>query len=134
MALLRFIDHVAITVADVERTTQFNDRLFGAEVPFDHAPQGKTLVRTVIIGGAVRINVHQQGNGIDLVADKPTPGSVDICFRFGGSIAEAEALLKDNGIEIIEGPSPRIDNEGNQAQSVYFKDPDGNLVELMSND
>ncbi len=134
MALLRFIDHVAITVADVERTTQFYDRLFGAEVPFDHAPQGKTLVRTVIIGGAVRINVHQQGNGIDLVADKPTPGSVDICFRFGGSIAEAEALLKDNGIEIIEGPSLRIDNEGNQAQSVYFKDPDGNLVELMSND
>lgn len=134
MALLKFIDHVAITVADVERTTQFYDRLFGAEVPFDHAPQGKTLVRTVIIGDAVRINVHQQGNGIDLVADKPTPGSVDICFRFGGSIAEAEALLKGHGIEIIEGPSLRIDNEGNQAQSVYFKDPDGNLVELMSND
>lgn len=134
MALLKFIDHVAITVADVERTTQFYDRLFGAEVPFDHAPQGKTLVRTVIIGDAVRINVHQQGNGIDLVADKPTPGSVDICFRFGGSIAEAEALLKGYGIEIIEGPSLRIDNEGNQAQSVYFKDPDGNLVELMSND
>ncbi|MCB2047966.1 MAG: VOC family protein [Novosphingobium sp.] len=133
MALLKFIDHVAITVADVERTTQFYDRLFGAEVPFDHAPDGRTLVRTVIIGGAVRINVHQQGNGIDLVADLPTPGSVDICFRFGGTIKEAEELLKRNGIEIIEGPAPRIDNEGNQAQSVYFKDPDGNLVELMSN-
>jgi catechol 2,3-dioxygenase-like lactoylglutathione lyase family enzyme len=134
MALLRFIDHVAITVADVERTTQFYDRLFGAEVPFDHAPDGRTLVRTVIIGGAVRINVHQQGNGIDLVADKPTPGSVDICFRFGGTIKEAEALLLGHGVEIIEGPSPRIDNEGNRAQSVYFKDPDGNLVELMAND
>jgi catechol 2,3-dioxygenase-like lactoylglutathione lyase family enzyme len=134
MAMLRFIDHVAITVADVEATTRFYDRLFGLEVPFDHAPQGRTLVRTVIIGGAVRLNVHQQGNGIDLVADRPTPGSVDICFRFGGTIAEAAALLKDNGVEIIEGPSPRIDNEGNQAQSVYFKDPDGNLVELMASD
>jgi catechol 2,3-dioxygenase-like lactoylglutathione lyase family enzyme len=134
MAMLRFIDHVAITVADVERTTRFYDRLFGVEVPFDHAPQGKTLVRTVIIGGAVRLNVHQHGNGIDLVADRPTPGSVDICFRFGGTIEQAGALLTDNGIEIIEGPSPRIDNEGNQAQSVYFKDPDGNLVELMAND
>lgn len=134
MALLKFIDHVAITVADVERTTAFYDRLFGAEVPFDHAPDGRTLVRTVMIGGAVRINVHQQGNGIDLVADKPTPGSVDICFRFGGTIKEAEALLFGHGVEIIEGPSPRIDNEGGQAQSVYFKDPDGNLVELMAND
>ena len=134
MALLRFIDHVAITVADAERTTRFYDKLFGAEVPFDHAPQGKTLVRTVIVGGGVRLNVHQQGNGIDLVADKPTPGSVDICFRFGGTITEAEALLLGHGIEIIEGPSPRIDNEGNQAQSVYFKDPDGNLIELMAND
>ena len=133
MALLRFIDHVAITVVDVEATTRFYDKLFGAEVPFDHAPQGRTLVRTVIVGGGVRLNVHQQGNGIDLVAALPTPGSVDICFRFGGTIKEAEALLTDNDIEIIEGPSPRIDNEGNQAQSVYFKDPDGNLVELMAN-
>jgi catechol 2,3-dioxygenase-like lactoylglutathione lyase family enzyme len=134
VALLRFIDHVAITVADVERTTQFYDRLFGAEVPFDHAPDGRTLVRTVIVGGGVRINVHQQGNGIDLVADRPTPGSVDICFRFGGTIAEAQGLLQAHAIPIIEGPSPRIDSEGNQAQSVYFKDPDGNLVELMATD
>jgi catechol 2,3-dioxygenase-like lactoylglutathione lyase family enzyme len=133
VTLLRFIDHVAITVADVERTTAFYDRLFGAQVPFDHAPQGRTLVRTVIIGGAVRINVHQAGNGIDLVADSPTPGSVDICFRFGGTITEAQALLQSHAVAIIEGPVPRIDNEGNQAQSVYFKDPDGNLVELMAN-
>ena len=134
MALLRFIDHVAITVADSERSTRFYDRLFGAEVPFDHAPDGRTLVRTVIIGGGVRLNIHQQGNGIDLVAAKPTPGSVDICFRFGGTIDEAEDLLKRNDIEIVDGPSPRIDNEGNRAQSVYFHDPDGNLVELMATD
>lgn len=134
MALLRFIDHVAITVADVDATTQFYDRLFGTEVPFDHAPDGRTLVRTVIIGGGVRLNVHQQGNGIDLVAARPTPGSVDICFRIEGTIEEAKALLERNGVEIVDGPSPRIDNEGNQAQSVYFKDPDGNLVELMAND
>ena len=133
MALLRFIDHVAITVADVDATTQFYDRLFGTEVPFDDAPDGTTLVRTVIIGGGVRLNVHQQGNGIDLVAAKPTPGSVDICFRIEGTIEEAAALLERNGVEIIDGPSPRIDNQGNQAQSVYFKDPDGNLVELMAN-
>lgn len=134
MSLLKFIDHVAITVADVERTTQFYDRLFGAQVPFDHAPDGRTLVRTVVIGGGVQLNVHQQGNGIDLVAARPTPGSTDICFRFGGTIAEAAALLHRNGIGIVEGPAPRIDNQGGRAQSVYFLDPDGNLVELMASD
>ncbi len=134
LALLRFIDHVAITVTDTERSTQFYDRLFGAEVPFDHAPEGKSLVRTVIIGGGVQLNIHQYGNGIDLVAANPTPGSVDICFRFGGTIDEAEALLKRNEISIVEGPSPRTDNQGNQAQSVYFHDPDGNLIELMATD
>ncbi len=134
MALLKFIDHVAITVADVDRTTQFYDRLFGAEVPFDHAPNGRSLVRTVMIGGGVRINIHQQGNGIDLVAALPTPGSVDICFRFGGTIEDAEALLKQHGIAIIDGPSPRLDSDGNRAKSVYFRDPDGNLIELMATD
>lgn len=134
MALLKFIDHVAITVADSERTTRFYDLLFGAQVTFDHAPQGRSLVRTVIVGGAVRINVHQQGNGIDLVADRPTPGAVDICFRFGGTIEEAQALLKSHAITIIDGPSPRIDCDGAMAKSVYFKDLDGNLIELMATD
>ena len=134
MALLRFIDHVAITVADPERSTQFYDRLFGAQVPFDHAPNGKTLVRTVIIGGGVQLNIHQQGNGINLVAAKPTPGSADLCFRFGGTIDEAEDLLKRHEISIVEGPSRRIDNQGSLAQSVYFHDPDGNLIELMATD
>ena len=132
LALLRFIDHVAITVADSEASTRFYDRLFGAQVLFDHAPNGKSLVRSVMIGGGVQLNIHQYGNGIDLVASKPTPGSVDICFRFGGTIEEAEALLKRNHVAIIEGPSPRTDNQGNPAQSVYFHDPDGNLIELMA--
>lgn len=132
LALLRFIDHVAITVADSEASTRFYDRLFGAQVPFDHAPNGKSLVRSVIVGGGVQLNIHQHGNGIDLVAGKPTPGSVDICFRFGGTIEEAEALLKRNDVAIIEGPAPRNDNQGNPAQSVYFHDPDGNLIELMA--
>lgn len=132
LALLRFIDHVAITVADSELSTQFYDRLFGAEVPFDHAPNGRSLVRSVIVGGGVQLNIHQAGNGIELVAGKPTPGSVDICFRFGGTIDDAEALLKRNGVAIVEGPVPRTDNQGNPAQSVYFHDPDGNLIELMA--
>ncbi|MBV1918370.1 MAG: VOC family protein [Sphingomonadaceae bacterium] len=134
MALLKFIDHVAITVADVERSTKFYTALFGAELLFDHAPNGRCLVRSVQIGGGVQLNIHQEGNGMDLVAARPTPGSADICFRFGGSIDEAEDLLRSHDIEIIEGPSARTDNQGGAAQSVYFLDPDGNLLELMASD
>lgn len=132
MALLALIDHVAITVADVEVTTAFYDRLFGTNVVANHAQDGRLLVRSLDVGGGVRLNIHPFGNGVDLVAARPTPGSVDICFRFAGTIGEAAALLTDNGVAIIDGPSPRRDNLGRPSQSVYFHDPDGNLVELMA--
>jgi catechol 2,3-dioxygenase-like lactoylglutathione lyase family enzyme len=134
MTLLAGIDHVAITVADLEKTCAFYAALFGAEVWRNHAPEGRTLLRVIMIGGGARLSVHQAGNGLDLVAKKPTPGSVDICFRFSGAISEAAELLKSHDIEIIDGPSPRQTADGLAAHSVYFRDPDGNLVELMAAD
>jgi catechol 2,3-dioxygenase-like lactoylglutathione lyase family enzyme len=130
--LLAGIDHVAITVADMDATCAFYDRLFGARVLDDHRLDGRAIVRVIIVGGGVRISVHQQGNGVDLVARLPTPGSEDICFRFGGAIEEAVALLRDRGVEIVDGPSPRRTADRTPSQSVYFRDPDGNLVELMA--
>jgi catechol 2,3-dioxygenase-like lactoylglutathione lyase family enzyme len=132
-ARLTLIDHVAITVADVLATAAFYDRLFGAEVLKDHHMDGRRIIQVLRIGG-VQLSVHQLGNGLDLVAARPTPGSVDICFRFAGPIGSAVRLLREHGVEIVDGPSPRTDNQGNPAQSVYFRDPDGNLVELMASD
>ena len=57
-----------------------------------------------------------------------------MCFRFDGPIAEAEALLRENEVEIVVGPGPRPAADGEMGQSVYFRDPDGNLVELLSTD
>ena len=59
-------------------------------------------------------------------------GTLDACFRWDGTIAEAVAHLKDAGIEIIEGPVPRWAADGVWGQSVYFRDPDGNLLEFLS--
>ncbi len=132
--LLSMIDHVAITVADVDATHAFYARLFGAEVIRNHEIDGRLIVRAIRIGGAVQLSVHQLGNGVDLVAARPTPGSVDICFRYSGRIEQASALLQSHGVEIIDGPSPREDNQMQASQSVYFRDPDGNLVELMATD
>jgi catechol 2,3-dioxygenase-like lactoylglutathione lyase family enzyme len=132
--LLSLIDHVAITVADVDATHAFYARLFGAEVVRNHEIDGRLIVRIIRIGGGVQLSVHQLGNGVELVAARPTPGSVDICFRYSGTIAEAAELLRGHGVTIIDGPSPRENSAMQPAQSVYFRDPDGNLVELMATD
>ena len=132
--LLLGIDHVAITVADVDATCGFYDRLFGMRVLDDHRIEGRTIVRVIVVGGGVRLSVHQAGNGVELVAAKPTPGSVDICFRWSGAIAEAVEFLASHDIPLADGPSPRRTADERPAQSVYFRDPDGNLIELMAAD
>ena len=124
-------DHVAITVADMDVTCDFYRDLLGATVVDEYAWNGSPAVRRVFVGGAL-LNIHQQGNGIDLVARLPTPGSADLCFRWAGPVTEAEALLSANGIGIVEGPSGRTASDGSRGASVYFKDPDGNLIELLA--
>ena len=124
-------DHVAITVADLDASIHFYEKVLGAEVEETYAIAGRVIVKRVKIGGAM-FNIHQQGNGVDLVARLPTPGSEDLCFRWAGTVGEAQARLEDNGVEVIEGPAPRVSSAGRPAQSVYFRDPDGNLLELLA--
>jgi catechol 2,3-dioxygenase-like lactoylglutathione lyase family enzyme len=133
MSRILGIDHIAITVSDLETTCRFYARLFGAETRADYAPNGKPLVRQIALGGAL-LSVHQAGNGIELVAREPTIGSADICLRWVGGIASAVALLEQQGIEMVAGPVPRRTADDLPSQSVYFRDPDGNLIELMASD
>ena len=125
------IDHVAITVADLEVSFAFYRDLLGARIVAEHAPQGPVLVRQVALGGA-QISIHQAGNGVALVARAPTPGAADLCLRWGGAIADAMALLRSRGIPILDGPTPRRTADGRPARSLFFRDPDGNLLELMA--
>jgi catechol 2,3-dioxygenase-like lactoylglutathione lyase family enzyme len=131
--LLGVIDHVAFTVSDMERACAFYFDVLGGEQVSDYAPEGRSLTRGVVCGGC-KISVHQSGNGVDLVARRPTVGAVDICFRWNGPIETAIAHLERHGVEIIDGPSPRTSNDGRPAKSVYFRDLDGNLLEFMSVD
>jgi catechol 2,3-dioxygenase-like lactoylglutathione lyase family enzyme len=128
------IDHIAITVADLEKSFEFYRQLFGAEVWRDYSPDGRPAVRVIIIGGGARLSIHQSGNGVHLVARQPTPGSADICFRWAGSIDAAVGHLQSHGLAIVDGPSPRQTADRLAAHSVYFRDPDGNLIELMAAD
>jgi catechol 2,3-dioxygenase-like lactoylglutathione lyase family enzyme len=127
------IDHVAFAAADLEATCAFYDRLFGARTHLDYAPDGKTLVRQIALGGAL-LSIHQTGNGLELVARHPVAGGADICLRWSGSIDSAAEHLRTHGISIIDGPSSRRTVDGKSAFSVYFRDLDGNLLELMAVD
>jgi catechol 2,3-dioxygenase-like lactoylglutathione lyase family enzyme len=80
------------------------------------------------------LSIHQAGNGLALVAKHPAVGGADICLRWSGGIDSAVALLRRHGIPIVDGPSPRLTADGMAAHSVYFRDPDGNLLELMAAD
>jgi catechol 2,3-dioxygenase-like lactoylglutathione lyase family enzyme len=127
------IDHVAFAAADLEATCVFYDRLFGARTHLDYAPDGRSLVRQIALGSAL-LSIHQEGNGLELVARRPTVGGADLCLRWSGSIDSAADLLRAHGIQIIDGPSRRRTADGLPALSIYFRDPDGNLLELMAAD
>lgn len=133
MAPVTGIDHVVITAADLEATCAFYDRLFGIEKHAEYSKDGRTLVRQVAIGGAV-LSIHQKGNGVELVAKNPTVGGADICFRWDGTIQSAIDLLNRNGIKIVEGPARRRTADGKPSKSIYFRDLDDNLLELMAAD
>jgi catechol 2,3-dioxygenase-like lactoylglutathione lyase family enzyme len=129
--MIRGIDHVAITVTDLDATCAFYSRVLDARVEESYEIGGRIAVKRVAFGQAI-LNIHQQGNGIVLVARQPLPGSTDICFRWDGSIDAAKTMLESRGIAVIEGPVARHSADGAPGRSVYFRDLDGNLVELLA--
>jgi catechol 2,3-dioxygenase-like lactoylglutathione lyase family enzyme len=133
VAVLGF-DHLAITVDDVERTIRFYTGLLGADTCYLDRFRSENFPVVTLIVGTNRINVHPAPPRTPLVARQPTPGSVDLCFRWGGPIEEVVALLARHGVPMVEGPVPREASDGRAATSVYVRDPDGNLVEFLSTD
>ena len=127
-------DHVAITVADVQSTIDFYERVLGAELCYaDRWRSGEMPVAIIQLGGC-RMSIHPAAAPAKPHALAPTPGSADLCFRWGGPIADAVAALERNGVAIVEGPVGRPASNGARGQSVYFRDPDENLIELLTVD
>jgi len=87
--------------------------------------------RKALSFGAQKINLHQKGEEYEPKASKPTPGSGDLCFITPVPISEVIAHLNSCGIEIIEGPTRRTGATG-PTISVYFRDPDLNLIEVSN--
>ncbi|WP_432825007.1 VOC family protein [Dactylosporangium sp. CA-092794] len=121
------LDHCVIAVSDWERSAVFYRDVLGAEV-VDH-PDGRVAFRF----GDQQLNVH--GPGVDagtLVARPPVvPGGSDLCFVWPGSAEAAIEHLRRHGVEVEAGPVTRNGGRG-PGTSVYFRDPDGSLLELIT--
>jgi catechol 2,3-dioxygenase-like lactoylglutathione lyase family enzyme len=119
------LDHFVIAVTDWERSNAFYRDVIGAEV----VPRGGGWAYHL---GSQRLSVH--GPGVDahpLARDPVRPGNSDVCFVWPGPIEEAVAHLERHGVAVEEGPVARHGARG-PAVSVYFRDPDGSLMEFMA--
>jgi catechol 2,3-dioxygenase-like lactoylglutathione lyase family enzyme len=127
---IKGIDHWVIVAGDLQRTLDFYERL-GLTIAWE-ARAGRPDMATIRISEAQKINVHgpeaPRRPGY-LGARHPVGGGADFCLEWDGTVDEVLALLKRNGIQPEAGPGMRTCARG-PSTSVYFRDPDGNLVEF----
>ena len=117
------IDHIVLTVFDIERTLDFYSRVLGMEpVTFAGGRRGLAF-------GRQKLNLHQAGREFEPKALRPAPGAIDLCFITEHALEDVIAQLKAQGVAIIEGPVDKTGALG-PMKSVYFRDPDGNLIEV----
>ncbi len=117
------LDHLVLTVADIEETCRFYQTVLGMKrVTFGEA-------RTALHFGQQKINLHAVGSRIEPRAETPAAGSADLCFITAMPIEEVQAYLRASGVIIEHGPVAQQGALGAMC-SVYFRDPDKNLIEV----
>lgn len=121
------IDHIVLTVTDIEVTTQYYEKTFGFEREFFKGPEGQP--RYALRFGQLKINLQDRATETPTKARVPTIGSGDFCLIASVPLDEFIEHLKKNEIPIDVGPVPRRGALG-PIRSVYLRDPDGNLVEV----
>ncbi len=120
------LDHLVIAVSDREASTHFYGDVLGAELTA--LPEERFAFRV----GDQLLRIHDPATAAQPLARDPVrPGSSDLCFVWPESIESAVAHLQRLGIEIVAGPVARV-GAGGPGHSVYCRDPDGSLIELIS--
>ncbi|NOY37415.1 MAG: VOC family protein [Chlorobi bacterium] len=119
------IDHIVLTVENIEATVQFYESVLGMVV--ETFGEGRVALKF----GNQKINLHKQGQEFEPKANKPIPGSEDLCFISETKLEIAMEHVKNMGINILEGPVTRTGAKG-LIISFYFRDPDGNLIEVAN--
>jgi catechol 2,3-dioxygenase-like lactoylglutathione lyase family enzyme len=122
--VIRF-DHCVIAVTDWERSNAFYRDVLGAELIERGAGWAYRF-------GEQQLNVHGPGvRGEPLARDPVRPGNSDLCFLWDGPIEAAVNHLREHGVDVELGPVERA-GARDDGTSVYFRDPDGSLMELIA--
>ncbi len=122
---IRAIDHVVLTVRDIDRTLSFYRRALGmSPVRFGEG-------RHALAFGEQKLNLHQAGHEFEPKARVPTPGSVDLCLLTDTPLDDVMAELRAADVAIELGPVAKT-GARRPLWSVYFRDPDGNLIEVAN--
>ena len=119
------IDHLVLTVKDIDKAVEFYQRVLGmTKITFGEN-------RVALTFGNQKINLHQWGNEFESKARNVQTGSADLCFIVKMPVSDAVDHLSQCGVKTIEGPVSRTGATG-RITSVYFRDPDGNLIEVSN--
>jgi catechol 2,3-dioxygenase-like lactoylglutathione lyase family enzyme len=121
------IDHMVLTVADIDETCAFYGRVLGMEkVVFAGG-------RVALSFGRQKINLHPAAAPYTPRAKTALPGTGDLCLITKTPITDVIAHLKAEAVPILEGPVPKTGATG-PITSIYFRDPDDNLIEVSNYD
>jgi catechol 2,3-dioxygenase-like lactoylglutathione lyase family enzyme len=119
------LDHLVLTVADIDATVEFYTRVLGMKaVTFGTG-------RTALAFGRSKVNLHKAGHEFEPKAHRPTPGSADLCLIAADPLEQVIEELTAHRVRIEEGPVERTGAAG-PIRSVYFRDPDRNLIEVST--
>jgi catechol 2,3-dioxygenase-like lactoylglutathione lyase family enzyme len=122
---LERLDHFSLTVRDVEETCAFYEKILGmARQTFG---EGRVALRF----GRLKININPNPNDLERKAAVPIPGSAEFCLVATTPLDEVTAHLRNCGVDLEHGPAEAEGAEG-RLRSVWFRDPDGNLVEIAN--
>ena len=122
---IKNIDHLVLTVRDIDQTLGFYVDVLGME------KQSFGNGRVALLFGEQKINLHEYGNEFEPKAHLAVPGSEDLCFIIDMPLDEAMRHVKNQGVNVLEGPVKRTGANG-PIESFYFRDPDLNLIEVSN--
>ncbi len=121
------LDHLVLTVKAIDQTCAFYTKVLGMEeVTFG---EGRKALRF----GAQKINLHQIEHGYSPAARNALPGSADLCFITQVPLSKVITHVQSCGVKILQGPVEKVGAQG-PIMSIYFYDPDGNLIEVSNYD
>jgi catechol 2,3-dioxygenase-like lactoylglutathione lyase family enzyme len=124
------LDHLVLTVSNLDATIEFYERILGMKHTSFVSPSSPDVQRHALSFGPHKINLHVLGKEFEPKAENVMPGSADLCFLVEESVDEVVKRLEETNVHVLEGGGV-VERTGarGKLRSVYVRDPDGNLIE-----